>query len=124
MNTDRTENEVCLRPLNLWLLFEFLEQLLRFQHKRFDDVLAGDLTHRHTVLENHSHAAAKRDPELRVVRFARPIHRTTPDRKRQRLFMVREPAFDLGDNADEVIDVETTASRTRNHSHASRAQPE
>src|SRR6185503_14990095 len=108
--------------VNLRLILEFREQLLGFHHERFNNILARNFPHRHAVLENHSDTTTKRDPELRVVSFSRPIHRTTHDRKMQRLFNVSKPALDLLDDTNEVIHVEPATSRTRNDRHAARPQ--
>src|SRR5262249_51941204 len=116
--------EETQNSLNLWLFFEFVEQLLSLHYKRLDDILTGDFAHRHAVFEDHSHAAPERNAELRIVRFAWTIHRTTHNRKMQRLFDVRQTPFDLRHDLDKVIDVEPAASRTSNHCHASRSQPE
>src|SRR5712691_4072567 len=67
---------------DLWLgCCTFGEKFFGFFDKGIDDVLAGDFAHRHAVFKDHAHAAAKRDPQLRIVRFTGTVHRATHDRK-------------------------------------------
>src|SRR6185369_14154553 len=102
------------------LLTYFSQEFLGFHHERFDNILPGDLPHRHAILEDHPDTTSKRDPELRVVRLTWAIHRTTHDRKVQRLLDMSQPALDLFNNPDEVINIQAPTGRTRNHRHATR----
>jgi hypothetical protein len=43
---------------------------------------------------------------LGIVRFARAVDGAAHDRKVKRFLDVGEPAFDLGDDLDEIIDIE------------------
>src|SRR5215213_4782393 len=58
------------------------------------------------------------------MRFAWPVHRTAHDRKVQRLFDVSQPALDLFNNPDEVINVEPPTRRTGNNRHTTCSQSE
>ena len=48
--------------------------------------------------------------------FARAVDSAAHDREMQRLLDVGEAAFDLGDDLDEVIDIEPPAGRAGNNS--------
>src|SRR6185369_5543691 len=100
----------------------FSQKFLSFHHERLDNILPGDLSHRHAIFEYHPDTTSKRDSELRVMRFAWTIHRTTHDRKVQRLLDMSKPALDLFNNPDEVIDIKPPTSRTSQHRHATRSQ--
>ncbi len=89
----------------------FFSEDLDFFYEFLDDVLAGNPAHRHAVLEDHPDISAEGDAELRIVSFARAVHRAAHDREMQRLLDVREPAFDLGDDLDKIIDIQPAACR-------------
>src|SRR6185369_10994338 len=103
------------------LLTHFSQEFLGFHHERFDNILTSDLPHRHAVLEYHPDTTSKRDSELRIVRFTWTIHRTAHDREVQRLFNVSQPALNLLNNPDEVIDIKPPTRRTSNNRHATRS---
>src|SRR3954471_19136033 len=98
------------------------DQLLGLGDERLDDVSAGDLTHRATVLEDHADALAEGDAELRVVRLAGGVDLAAHDGEVERLLDVREPPLDLGHDLDEVLHVEPPARRAGDNRHPSVAQ--
>ena len=56
--------------------------------------------------------------------FAGTVYGTTHYGKMQRLLDVRQPALNLGNDLNKIVDVQTAAGRTRHHGDAARAQAE